>query len=132
MMSNATFMRLPYVPGLDGLRAIAVLGVLVYHGAPSLVPGGFLGVEVFFVLSGYLITSLLLAEWRYTGHVDLRRFWLRRVRRLLPALLALLAVTLTITALFLPGPARQTARRSAGCASVPGQLAAHLPTYLLL
>ena len=101
-MSNATFQRLPYVPGLDGLRAIAVLGVLVYHGAPSLVPGGFLGVEVFFVLSGYLITSLLLAEWRYTGRVDLGRFWLRRVRRLLPALLALLAVTLTITALFLP------------------------------
>ena len=76
--------------------------MLVYHGAPTLVPGGFLGVEVFFVLSGYLITSLLLAEWRYTGRVDLERFWLRRVRRLLPVLLTLLAVTLTIAALFLP------------------------------
>ncbi|WP_344652341.1 acyltransferase family protein [Cryptosporangium japonicum] len=82
---------LGYRPALDGLRAIAVGAVLVYHlGAPWL-PGGFLGVDLFFVLSGFLITTLLVEEWRARGRVDLGRFWLRRVRRLLPA--ALLVVT---------------------------------------
>ncbi|MFG1921694.1 acyltransferase family protein [Cryptosporangium sp. NPDC048952] len=82
---------LGYQPALDGLRAIAVGAVLVYHlGAPWL-PGGFLGVDLFFVLSGFLITTLLVEEWRAQGRVDLGRFWLRRVRRLLPA--ALLVVT---------------------------------------
>jgi peptidoglycan/LPS O-acetylase OafA/YrhL len=87
--------RIAYLPGLDGLRALAVLGVLLYHAVPAVVPGGFVGVEVFFVLSGYLITSLLLAEWQQAGQIDLRRFWQRRARRLLPALLAVLAATLT-------------------------------------
>ena len=77
--------RLPYLPGLDGLRAIAVIGVLLYH-ADLGVWGGFLGVESFFVLSGFLITALLLAEWRQNGRIELRDFWLRRARRLLPAL----------------------------------------------
>ncbi|MBV9356713.1 MAG: acyltransferase [Chloroflexi bacterium] len=91
-----------YVPGLDGLRALAVVAVLLYHASPDLVPGGFLGVEVFFVLSGYLITSLLLAEWQTRQYINLRGFWLRRVRRLLPAVLAVLVATLAFAALFLP------------------------------
>ncbi|MBV9325077.1 MAG: acyltransferase, partial [Chloroflexi bacterium] len=94
--------RVGYLPGLDGLRALAVLGVLLYHAAPQLLPGGFLGVELFFVLSGYLITSLLLAEWRRSGRIELRTFWLRRARRLLPAVVALLAATLAICSAFMP------------------------------
>src|SRR4051812_49981136 len=75
------------MPGLDGLRAIAVLAVFVYHfhNGGGWLPGGFLGVDVFFVISGYLITSLLLSEFRKEGRVDLVAFWLRRARRLLPA-----------------------------------------------
>ena len=84
--------RLRYLPGLDGLRAISVLAVLAFHWRPdnSLLRGGFLGVEVFFVISGYLITSLLLAERRRQGGVSLTAFWLRRARRLAPALAALI------------------------------------------
>jgi peptidoglycan/LPS O-acetylase OafA/YrhL len=77
---------LAHHPGLDGLRGLAVAAVLLYHGGVSFAPGGFLGVEVFFVLSGFLITSLLLAEWRRTATIALREFWARRARRLLPAL----------------------------------------------
>lgn len=84
------------------MRAVAVVAVLVYHAGATWLPGGFLGVDVFFVLSGYLITSLLLAEWRARGRVDLKRFWLRRARRLLPALYLVLAVTLAYAVLFLP------------------------------
>ena len=94
--------RLPYVPGLDGLRALAVIAVLLYHAGPRWAPGGFLGVEVFFVISGYLITSLLLAEWRQRGRIDLAAFWVGRARRLLPALYVLLVVTLAFAVLFLP------------------------------
>jgi peptidoglycan/LPS O-acetylase OafA/YrhL len=99
---------LPYLPGLDGLRAISVLAVIVFHhylvgGHESgWAPGGFLGVEVFFVVSGYLITSLLLNERRESGRVSLRAFYLRRARRLLPALFALLAVIIAYSLLFLP------------------------------
>ena len=77
--------RLPYRPGLDGLRALAVAGVLLYHAGVPWMPGGFLGVDVFFVLSGYLITSLLLGERARRGQVDFGAFWARRARRLLPA-----------------------------------------------
>ena len=92
--------RLPYHPGLDGLRALAVAGVFLYHANVSWMPGGFLGVDLFFVLSGYLITSLLLREFATHGTIDLVAFWMRRARRLFPAvaiviLFALLA-TLTI------------------------------------
>src|SRR5829696_9426639 len=93
---------LPYLPGLDGLRAIAVIAVLLYHAELPWIPGGFLGVEVFFVLSGFLITSLLAAEWRRRGTIDLKAFWLRRARRLLPALFLLLTVMLGFAVLFLP------------------------------
>jgi peptidoglycan/LPS O-acetylase OafA/YrhL len=88
--------------GLDGLRAVAVLAVVVYHAGLGLLAGGFLGVEVFFVVSGYLITALLLAEHRSTGRIDLVRFWLRRGRRLLPALFLLLGVTLAFAVLTVP------------------------------
>jgi peptidoglycan/LPS O-acetylase OafA/YrhL len=86
--------RLPYRPGLDGLRALAVAGVVLYHAGVSWMPGGFLGVDAFFVLSGYLITSLLLAERSRRGSIALGRFWLRRARRLLPAVLLVIAVSL--------------------------------------
>ena len=94
--------RLPYLPGLDGLRALAVIAVLLYHAELRWIPGGFLGVEVFFVISGYLITALLLAEHRQRGRVDLKAFWLRRARRLLPALYLLLVVTLAFAIVCLP------------------------------
>ena len=85
--------RLPYMPGVDGLRALAVATVFMYHAGADWLPGGFLGVDFFLVISGYLITSLLVAEQRMSGRLDLWRFWLRRVRRLLPALLLALAGT---------------------------------------
>jgi peptidoglycan/LPS O-acetylase OafA/YrhL len=75
--------------GLDGLRGIAVVAVILYHGGVSWAPGGFLGVELFFVLSGFLITSLLVAEWTRSATIVLRAFWARRARRLLPALFML-------------------------------------------
>ena len=80
----------PYLPGLDGMRALAVVAVMVYHANSAWLPGGFLGVEVFFVISGYLITLLLIGEHERTGTVEPARFWVRRARRLLPALFTLL------------------------------------------
>lgn len=82
--------RLRYEPALDGLRAVAVLAVMLYHADVAWLPGGFLGVDVFFSLSGWLITALLLRERAETGRIDLRGFWARRARRLLPALLLVL------------------------------------------
>ncbi len=80
-----------HLPALDGLRGLALLGVLLFHANGAL-PGGYLGVDLFFVLSGYLITSLLLAEQRETGGIALSAFWVRRARRLFPALLSLMPV----------------------------------------
>ncbi len=101
-MSSESSKRLPYMPGLDGLRAIAVLAVFVYHfhNGGGWMPGGFLGVDVFFVISGYLITSLLLSEFRREGRVDLVAFWLRRARRLLPAVGVLIALVMVLGAFF--------------------------------
>jgi peptidoglycan/LPS O-acetylase OafA/YrhL len=82
--------QLKYVPGLDGIRAFAVLAVMGYHNFAWL-PGGFYGVDAFFVLSGFLITSLLVSEWQGSDTVRLGRFWARRARRLLPALFVLVA-----------------------------------------
>jgi peptidoglycan/LPS O-acetylase OafA/YrhL len=84
--------------GLDGLRAVAVIAVVLYHADVPGVSGGFLGVDVFFVLSGFLITSLLLVELDRTGGISFRRFYARRARRLLPALVAVLAVTAVLVA----------------------------------
>jgi peptidoglycan/LPS O-acetylase OafA/YrhL len=81
-----------YMPGLDGLRALAVLAVIAFHEQFSWAPGGLLGVGVFFTLSGYLITDLLLGQWRAHGRIQLGDFWLRRAKRLLPALFVMLAV----------------------------------------
>jgi peptidoglycan/LPS O-acetylase OafA/YrhL len=92
----------PYLRGLDGVRALAVLLVVVYHVDPSWLPGGFLGVDVFFVLSGYLITGLLCSERHRTGRIDLPRFWLRRARRLLPALITLRVTATALAALCRP------------------------------
>jgi peptidoglycan/LPS O-acetylase OafA/YrhL len=87
--------RVPYLPGLDGMRALAVVAVMVYHANSDWLPGGYLGVEVFFVISGYLITLLLISEKERTSTVDMKHFWIRRARRLLPALFTML-IALTI------------------------------------
>lgn len=89
-----------YIPALDGLRAFAVLAVIAYHFGFDWAKGGLLGVTVFFVLSGYLITSLLLAEWRRTHTIDLKSFWLRRVKRLFPAIVFLIICVVALCALF--------------------------------
>jgi len=91
---------LKYLPGLDGLRAVAVIAVILYHANKSWVSGGFLGVEVFFVISGYLITTLLINESHENGKIDFKGFWMRRARRLLPALWTLLIGVTTYCALF--------------------------------
>jgi peptidoglycan/LPS O-acetylase OafA/YrhL len=88
-----------YLPGLDGLRALAVLAVLAYHLGLGWAPGGLLGVGVFFTLSGYLITDLLLGQFARTGSLQLLDFWFRRARRLLPALFVMLAVVIAWVAL---------------------------------
>jgi peptidoglycan/LPS O-acetylase OafA/YrhL len=91
----------PYLPGLDGLRAIAVVAVMIYHANHTWLRGGFLGVEVFFVISGYLITLLIIGEDERDGGVNLGQFWLRRARRLLPALYVMMAaLMLYITAFY--------------------------------
>ena len=94
--------RVGYIPALDGLRALAVVAVLLYHGDVKWMPGGFLGVDVFFVISGYLITSLLLGDWREHHHIRFGRFYLRRARRLLPALFLMMGVVALYALLFLP------------------------------
>lgn len=99
--------RVPYLPGLDGLRAIAVVAVMVYHANSDWLPGGYLGVEMFFVISGYLITLLIIAEHERDYRVSLRKFWERRARRLLPALTVLLIGVTMWTALFERGAVGQ-------------------------
>ena len=96
-----------HMPGLDGLRALAVVAVVWHHTHPGYASlpishNGFLGVDVFFVLSGFLITALLFAEWQQQGHIQLVAFWMRRLRRLLPALLLMLAGTFALAWLLVP------------------------------
>lgn len=102
--------ELPHRPALDGVRAIAVLFVLLYHGGVRSLPGGFLGVDVFFVLSGFLITSLLLVEWSTTDRIDVAAFWFRRARRLLPALVLVLIVVAVYAAWMAPDVTRDRLR----------------------
>jgi peptidoglycan/LPS O-acetylase OafA/YrhL len=101
-MSRPKDSHFPYMPGIDAMRALAVLAVFGYHAGLDWMPGGFLGVDVFFVISGYLITSLLLREFRGTGHLEIGRFWLRRARRLLPAVGVLIAVAMVVSAIAEP------------------------------
>jgi peptidoglycan/LPS O-acetylase OafA/YrhL len=93
---------LRYAGGLDGVRALAVTAVLVYHLGARWLPGGFLGVDVFFVLSGFLITSLLATEWDARGRIDIGGFYLRRARRLLPALFVMLGTVVLVTSAVAP------------------------------
>jgi peptidoglycan/LPS O-acetylase OafA/YrhL len=109
--------RLRYEPALDGLRALAVAAVMLYHGQVAWARGGWLGVDLFFVLSGFLITGLLLAEWDGSGRIDLRGFWARRARRLLPALFAMLAAVAAYGAL-LASPATLARLRWDGLATL--------------
>ena len=90
-------------PGLDGVRALAVFSVIAFHEQFAAFHGGFLGVDVFFVLSGYLITDLLAAHWARHGRLDLRGFWIRRARRLLPALAVMLVTVTAAVAVIEPG-----------------------------
>ncbi|WP_436855289.1 acyltransferase family protein [Staphylococcus caeli] len=91
-----------YMPGLDGLRAIAVIGIIIYHLNKQWLSGGFLGVDTFFVISSYLITSLLLYEFESNGAIDLKAFWLRRFKRLIPAVFVLVFTVTLATLIFKP------------------------------
>ena len=93
----ATLRGIRYIPAIDGLRAIAVLAVMLYHLGFTWIPGGFLGVDLFFVISGYVITRLLLDSIARSGGLDLRAFYKARMRRLLPPL----AFMMLTTALFI-------------------------------
>lgn len=97
-MSEET--RIGYQPALDGLRALSVIAVMLYHAGIHWIPGGFIGVEVFFVVSGFLITSLMIDEQHVSGKVSLKQFWIRRARRLLPALFTMLIASLVAVTFF--------------------------------
>ncbi|MGH9029866.1 MAG: acyltransferase family protein, partial [Acidimicrobiales bacterium] len=104
-------MNIAYIPALDGVRAVAMLVIMGYHGGVFLTNGGFYSLDTFFALSGFLITSLLVAEWRRTGTVRLREFWARRARRLVAGLLLLLVAVAAFNA-FLVTPGTYTHLRS--------------------
>ena len=100
--SPASHRRLAYLPPLDGVRAFAVVAVMMFHGGLSFMNGGFMGVDVFFALSGFLITSLLVGEWRESLTIRLGAFWARRARRLLPALLLMLLFVAFFASVIVP------------------------------
>ena len=100
--SAASHTRLAYLPALDGVRACAVVAVMLFHGGFPHMDGGFMGVDAFFVLSGFLITSLLIGEWRQTLSIKLGAFWARRARRLLPALLLMLLFVAFFASVIVP------------------------------
>ncbi|PFM60920.1 acetyltransferase [Bacillus cereus] len=89
-----------YMVGLDSLRGLAILGVILYHINFNWMPGGFLGVTVFFVLSGYLITDILAMEWKRNKRIDLKKFWLSRAKRLLPGMIVMLVITFAWITIF--------------------------------
>ena len=90
-------MKFLYRPEIDGLRAIAVFSVIIYHARDTFLPGGFLGVDIFFVISGYLITSLILKELKLTNKFSFSHFYERRVRRIIPALLGVMILSTFIS-----------------------------------
>ena len=92
-----------YIPSLDGLRGAAILAVMIFHASPLYLRGGFIGVDIFFVLSGYLITTLLIKEYEEKRKINLKYFYMRRILRLLPALVLFLCGTL-ILSFFFPHP----------------------------
>ena len=96
-----------YIHSVDGLRAVAVLAVLLYHLGIGWIPGGFLGVDLFFVISGYVITGLILDSIARSGTLDLRAFYLSRIRRLVPALIAMVVVTLLYISTYAPETIRR-------------------------
>lgn len=102
-MGSSTQIQRRYILGFDGIRALAVLGVILYHIFPKNFTGGYLGVPIFFVVSGYLITDLLLQELENNHTINLKKFYVRRIKRLYPALLFMLIVTSAYITLFNPG-----------------------------
>lgn len=92
--------RTKYFPGIDGLRGIAVIAIILYHLNPKWLPGGFLGVDTFFIISGYIITVILLREYNKDERIDLVNFYQRRIRRLIPALLWMIMIVLMYSMLF--------------------------------
>ena len=125
--------RFGHQPGLDGLRALSVIAVILYHGGFPWIHGGWVGVEVFFVVSGFLITSLLLDERERDGRTDLGAFWVRRARRLLPALAVMLvvvaAVTLAVGSAAQRGELRRDLPWAIGYLGNWGQIVGDVPYY---
>ena len=103
----ATPRGIRYIPAIDGLRAVAVIAVMLYHLGFKWIPGGFLGVDLFFVISGYVITRLLLDSIQRSGGLDLRAFYVARVRRLLPPLVFMIITTTVVVGLWAPDTMRR-------------------------
>ena len=104
---NSSRNKIQYIPPIDGLRALAVIAVLLYHLGVSWIPGGFLGVDLFFVISGYVITRLILDSIDRSSALDLRAFYLARVRRLLPSLLVVISSSILISSIWAPESMRR-------------------------
>ena len=103
----ATERGIRYIPAIDGLRAVAVIAVILYHLGFTWIPGGFLGVDLFFVISGYVITRLLLDSIQRSGGLDLRAFYVARIRRLLPPLIFMIVTTTVVVGLWAPDTMRR-------------------------
>jgi peptidoglycan/LPS O-acetylase OafA/YrhL len=103
----ATERGIRYIPAIDGLRAVAVIAVILYHLGFTWIPGGFLGVDLFFVISGYVITRLLLDSIQRSGGLDLRAFYFARIRRLLPPLIFMIVTTTVVVGLWAPDTMRR-------------------------
>ncbi|MDN7306509.1 peptidoglycan O-acetyltransferase OatA [Listeria monocytogenes] len=101
-MKRTTRYSRKYVPSIDGLRALAVIAVIAYHLNFSWAKGGFIGVDIFFVLSGYLITNILLTQWEKNQSLQLKQFWIRRFRRLIPAVYVMIVVVVIYAVFFHP------------------------------
>lgn len=135
-VNRATALKLGYRPALDGLRAISILAVLILHAnliielPATLLPGGFLGVDVFFVISGFLITSLLVEEYSATSAISLRRFYIRRALRLLPALFLAILIVGAIALFVEPSLLGLTPLRSASLLYFTNWIRAYEPSRL--